>query len=194
MGLPVALSLTMPLGSIKTISTYGHSMITSSESPQVVPHTMTTMMIGPFTMLGPGMVTCQLLLVVLITVSPGVNVPGPCFTFTCILLSPEVGALMSGRLYGLIQQQVWERDEQTKGKAKDRRKLSVEEPARSQRCGRFGLRLMQIRPQGVAGDEKAALHQFFGLLEGAVFVLDAEHVVVTNGIQRGDKARPIHLA
>lgn len=29
--------------------------------------------------------------------------------------------------YGLIQQQVWERDEQTKGKAKDRRKLSIED-------------------------------------------------------------------
>src|SRR5579862_91168 len=54
--------------------------------------------------------------------------------------------------------------------------------------------LMQIRRQQIPRDQKPALHFFLSSFERAVFVLDAEHVIVAHFVQCRDEARPIDFA
>src|SRR5262245_57409193 len=54
--------------------------------------------------------------------------------------------------------------------------------------------LRDQRPQRLAGDQEAALHELLVALEAAILVLDGDHVVVADGVERGDEARPAHLA
>src|SRR2546423_9535784 len=61
-------------------------------------------------------------------------------------------------------------------------------------AARTGLDLHDQRPERVAGDEKAALHKLRRALELAVLVLDGNHPVVSDRVERADEAVPPDLA
>ena len=46
------------------------------------------------------------------------------------------------------------------------------------------LSSFDVRSQHTTRDQKAALDQILGFLEGSVFVLDADDVIVTHAVQR----------
>src|SRR5438445_107871 len=61
-------------------------------------------------------------------------------------------------------------------------------------AARTGLDLDDQRPERVAGDEKAALHKLRRALELAVLVLDGNHPVVADRVERADETVPPDLA
>src|SRR5205823_7328771 len=61
-------------------------------------------------------------------------------------------------------------------------------------AARTRLDLDDQRPERVAGDEKAALHKLRRALELAVLVLDGNHPVVADRVERADETVPPDLA
>src|SRR5207244_12989276 len=70
-------------------------------------------------------------------------------------------------------------------------KQGYEPASRSEPGSRGGLR--QQRLQRFARDHEPSLDELLRALEAAVLVLDRQHVVVPDGVQRGDEARPVDL-
>ena len=68
------------------------------------------------------------------------------------------------------------------------------DPTRLRDCPSGMSRLDEERAQRVAGDEEAAFDELLRPFERAVLVLDRDHEVVANRVQRRDEAVPAHLA
>src|SRR5688500_15701967 len=55
-------------------------------------------------------------------------------------------------------------------------------------------KLVQVRPQRVARDEEAALHELLGALERSILVLDGDNAVVADPVELREEPIPAHLA